>query len=400
MRGYWKFIAPLGIASLFYILVRTTGAPEVDWTPSFSGGDNRPYGCLIVRRALNRLFSDRAISEATMSAYNHIVGSEVGVSYVIINEKFDPGREDLRALLDFVERGNTLFVAANAFSIDVRDSLGVDSEWEYFTGRDSITLRILTPSLQSASTFKYKGGLVDYFIERFDTTRGRVIAMNSRGKGVMIRIPRGRGNVILSSVPYVYTNYAMLLSDNAEFAWRTLSTIPGSRIIWDEHYKAGRFESTSPMRYVWSQTSLKGAFWIGLSGVILFVVFMGSRRQRVIPVLKPPSNTTLEFIDTVGRLYYQHGDHRDLAVKKASYFLEHLRNRYNVNTAQRDNRLIDIVAARSGVNPRIVRSALQAADMTHESGLPPADHLREVNRAIEDFYEAESAHRTITTGTT
>lgn len=393
MRGYRNYIIILVVVSVFYIITRTTGGQEIDWSPSFLGADDRPFGCLIVREAMNGLYGTGRVGNTTMSAFNNLDGSERGMAYVIVNEDFHPGHIDLRYLLQFAERGNTLFIAAGDLGRDVEDSLGITIGRASYSGGDSVVLSILNPSLNASGKYTYRMGLVDHVIERFDTTRDRVIAVNSGGRPVMVRIPWGKGMILISSVPYVFTNHVVLLQRNAEFAWRMLSNVQAKRVLWDDYYKAGRVESSTAMRYFWSQPSLKAAFWVAFIGLILFIIMMGRRRQRIIPVIPPPSNSTLEFVNTVGRLYYQHGDHRDLAAKKILYFLEHLRQRYGVNTTSRDERLIGAVVARSGVSGDIVRSAVQAVELPGAVlTLAPVDLLKSVNRAIEDFYQAEAAH--------
>ncbi len=399
MRGYRTYIAFFVVAVVFYIITRTTGVQEVDWSPSFLGNDDRPFGCLIVREAMEGLFKAEGVKNVTMSAFNNLEGSEQGMAYVFVNEDFNPGDVDLRYLLQFAKRGNSIFIAANDLGRDVEDSLGVTIVRASEASGDSTALKILNPSLNTTERWSFRNALVDHEIDRFDTTRARVIAVNDRGRPVMVRVPFGKGEVLVSSAPYVYTNHALLLQRNGDFAWKTLSNVQGKPVIWDDYYKAGRTESSTPMRYFWSQPSLKGAFWIAFAGVILFVINMGRRRQRVIPVIPPPTNTTLEFVKTVGRLYYQNGDHRDLAAKKILFFLDHLRQRYGVSTIHRDERTIGVVSARSGVDNAIVKAAIEATVLPGSVlTIAPVDLLRTVNRAIEDFYQAEAAGGSISKG--
>ena len=57
--------------------------------------------------------------------------------------------------------------------------------------------------------------------------------------------------------------------------------------------------------------------------------FTAKRRQRIIPVIKPSINRTLEFVNLIGTLYAQHKDYTDLTLKKYIYFVEQLkRNTY------------------------------------------------------------------------
>jgi len=390
MKGYRSYLVLLTLASVFFVITRATRERETDWTPSFIGSAKLPYGCFVLRDRLLELFPRSTIVESVHSPYTALPADADGQTLVIINESIDVDDLDRVALLDFASHGNTLFVAANDFSETLKDTLGIETASGWYYRADSARLFVVNPSLRFDGSFNYRPGTVDRYLREFDTTRGRVLATNGADHPVMIVMPWGRGQVIVSTVPYAYTNYSMLTGDNAQFAARTLSYAASKRIIWDEYYKVGRREVTTPMRYVWSEPALTSAFWIGMVGVALFVVFMGRRRQRIIPVVTAPANTTLEFVETVGRLYFHHGDHRDLAEKKASYFLEHARARYGVNTLRRDTDFMTVLAARSGVRLETVRSVMEAIDLLQSGQRTSIELLMAVNDAAERFYSEES----------
>ena len=52
------------------------------------------------------------------------------------------------------------------------------------------------------------------------------------------------------------------------------------------------------------------------------MIFNAKRRQRVVPIINPLPNTTLDFTKTIGNLYYQEGNHQNIVDKKIIYFLE------------------------------------------------------------------------------
>ena len=88
-------------------------------------------------------------------------------------------------------------------------------------------------------------------------------------------------------------------------------------------------DQQSIFRYIFTQPALTWAYYLVLIGLLFYALFAGKRTQRVIPVVEPPRNTSLEFAQTVGRLYFQQGDHDNLARKKIQYFLAGLRERYH-----------------------------------------------------------------------
>jgi hypothetical protein len=50
------------------------------------------------------------------------------------------------------------------------------------------------------------------------------------------------------------------------------------------------------------------------------MIFTAKRRQKVIPIVRPPANEMLRFTQLIGNLYYQRKDHKDILQKKYLYF--------------------------------------------------------------------------------
>lgn len=60
----------------------------------------------------------------------------------------------------------------------------------------------------------------------------------------------------------------------------------------------------------------------------------------MIPKWKKPVNDSLDFVQTMGRLYYERSDHHNLAQKMSAYFLEHIRTVYKITTAELDEEFV------------------------------------------------------------
>jgi hypothetical protein len=64
-----------------------------------------------------------------------------------------------------------------------------------------------------------------------------------------------------------------------------------------------------------------GAAFVVLAAILLLYVLLNMRRkQRYIPIVKKPSNDSLDFVKTIGRLYFDKADHKNLCRKMASFF--------------------------------------------------------------------------------
>ncbi|MBL0018352.1 MAG: hypothetical protein IPP17_18390 [Bacteroidetes bacterium] len=136
---------------------------------------------------------------------------------------------------------------------------------------------------------------------------------------MFIRIDMGEGSFYLHSVPLMFTNYFMVDPVNNQYISKALSFLPVQDVIWDEYFKPGKVKTDSPVGHLLEQPALRWAWILALAGVLLFMVFESKRKQRIIPVIEPLNNTTLEFTKTVGILYFAHGDHKDISEKKIKF---------------------------------------------------------------------------------
>lgn len=87
----------------------------------------------------------------------------------------------------------------------------------------------------------------------------------------------------------------------------------------------------SPFRELIKRPPLRWALYLLMLGVILLMVTTARRRQRVIPIIAPPLNKSLEFVRLIGTLYYQRCTHAELVRKKFIFFAEELRRRCGID---------------------------------------------------------------------
>ncbi|MCK5469934.1 MAG: hypothetical protein KAI99_15540, partial [Cyclobacteriaceae bacterium] len=149
-------------------------------------------------------------------------------------------------------------------------------------------------------------------------------------------------------------NFSMLRSDNHAFVAGILSHLKSGSLHWTEYYQLGRMEASTPLRYVLSEPSLKWALYILMITILVSMVFEVKRAQRVIPVISPLQNETLDFVKTISRLYYQKKDHKDLAVKKMLHFTDHLKQKLHIDINDEISEVISKVAAKTGSDEREV----------------------------------------------
>lgn len=403
-----KYYVILGIIALLYFLIQAGGSESdpIDWMESFSREDKTPYGTYILYHELDQLFPDATVFDArktiyeTLNDWEHYNDYFGGTTYLFVNDDFDADASDLYELFSYVEQGNQAFIAARFFPEDFTDSLGFETGAANLglTKGDSAASKYFNPHLPAAEGFNFQEqNLVDYFTQ-IDTLRTTVLAYNNQGEINLIEVPWGEGKFYLCSAPVILTNYHLLHPENHRFVSLALSHLPaGNNLIWDEYYKVGsqlrRQYTGSPLQYINSQPALKYALWLLVASVVLYVLFELKRTQRIVPIVKPLPNSTLEFTETVGELYYQSRNHKNIAEKRIKIFLEHIRSQYFLKTDTFDEAFLQSLAGKAGVPKAEVSALFRSITTVQRMSVITENELIELSHRIDTFMGAGVSRR-------
>lgn len=375
-----------------YICLEIFGPQPTDWSTNYGNSKTTPFGSQLLYEGLEDLFPGQAVIPVEKPLHKQLEEFEQAKSnYVIVQQSLKLTQEEANALLRYVENGNTVFVAATVFEGKLGQELDLnpDSFWDLFYKEEFGKDEYLTfTNAYDSNSVHYP--LLDnvYYNSLPAHSVTEILSRNKDGKAVFGRIDRGDGHLYLHSVPLIFTNYFMVDPVNHNYISQAFSFLPNQKTYWDEYYKPGRTRIESPVRFLLDQRSLSWAWYLLLATTILFIIFQGKRKQRTIPIVEPPTNATLEFTKTVGQLYYQHGDHKDIAEKKIRFLLEYIRNRWNLPSTHFEEEFRHRLHQKSGV-PRdrldkLFNLALQIRAKEKVSELV----LQTLHQLMEDFYRS------------
>ena len=382
-----KFLVPLFITLIVLTLIKIIEPEQIDWNNSFTSTDKIPYGGYIIYDLADELFPNQDLVLKKLPLYNVLKDEYYyNTNYVFINSYFAPDRLDTEYLLRYVAEGNNAFISAFGIYGDLADSLKLITTDNFFN-EDSINVNFINSDLKTEIGWSYfKGNFSNYFSE-FDTSLVQIIGENQSGNVNFLRIRYGNGNFILNLLPLAFTNYHLLNSSNSEYVYKVLSVLPVQKTLWDDYYKAGNKFNASSLQYILSQSSLTWAYYLILVSVILFIFFYGRRRQRIIPIIQPLTNTTIEFVEIVGNLYYQQKDYKNIAEKKISYFLNYIRNKYFIKSNIFDQESIQKISEKSSLSVEKIQSIFNEIKKIYLSKKISEEELLNINYQIEKFYE-------------
>ena len=107
----------------------------------------------------------------------------------------------------------------------------------------------------------------------------------------------------------------------------------------------------------------------------------------MIPSRQKAENSTLDFVKTVGRLYYQRRDNGNLAAKMGAHFLDHVRSRYNLSTALLDENFVNRLGYKSGFDKADLQDLVNDLNALQDHVYISDESLMEFNNKIEAFYK-------------
>ncbi|MBE2246060.1 MAG: hypothetical protein IAE67_02285 [Candidatus Competibacteraceae bacterium] len=387
-KTYFIFIATL---ILIFLAIQTIRPEPKNWKPSFSKIHKWPYGNYALFRLLENIFPKQHIIYSRTSPYTFLPEYENGFNYILITNKYTAGDEENDALFNFVSRGNNLFIATSEINYILYQQTGLSIESDY-SHPDSLltsTINFTETSLKKNEGYKFRGSHVSNYFS-IDSLMSSyeilILGKNAKNQPNFVCMKIEEGLLFMHANPLVFTNYNIVYDPlNQEYVSKALSYLPIQSVIWDDYYNLGPEGSTSEVRYLLSSPYLKTAWFILLFSILTYMLTESKRRQRIIPVIKPPINTTLEFTHTVGRLYFQQKDHANLARKKVTYFLESIRRRFNIDTQQINEEFAEQLSARSGVDKDTVQSVTKHIQRI-QSGIAASEkELLALSHSIDMF---------------
>jgi hypothetical protein len=132
---------------------------------------------------------------------------------------------------------------------------------------------------------------------------------------------------------------------------------------------------------------LRYATYLFFTLVMIYLFFGSKRKQKPIPVIKPPVNTSLEFIDTISRVYLYDKNHKKMAKTKYNYFLDYVKSKYHVDTSRTGEQFEEILAEKSGVEKEVIGKILQQERNLRSKHNISSEELISFNNTIEEFYK-------------
>ncbi|OUS02518.1 hypothetical protein A9Q86_03160 [Flavobacteriales bacterium 33_180_T64] len=389
------YIGILALLIIGIIAIDFSTPLPVNWQKTYNETHKIPYGTFIFYEELDVLFPESQVENINITPYEYFddyyswedsTYLTTG-TYIIIDDYPNIDNTSAQELLDFASHGNDIFISSNYFPDRLLDSLGFDTQNDYnFKGKAELSFT--NPAFKNDSITIEKG-LSNIYFSTIDTLYTTVLGHQKFADSTytnFIKAGWGDGNFYIHLQPTVFTNYNLLKKSNKKYASSVMSYLGDDTIYFDSRNKIGKTLGQSPLRFILSQPALRWAWFFALITTICFMIFNAKRKQRIVNVIEPLRNTTVDFTKTIGNLYYETKDHDNLIEKKITYFLEYIRRVYYLDTQLLDDKFAKNLTLKSGKDAGDVKKLInQIVYLKAKTTCNEGDLLR-LNKAIEDFY--------------
>ena len=368
--------------------------PQLNRRLSLWRKDEIPYGTRVAFDALPRFFPD---GEVSVNKSGRLPAASIEDSnrkfYIIICPQVAAGDEEITWLTNFVGAGNQVFISANHVSASLMHHLGLRASMFGGIGfqPDSLTVGVYDPADARYHKYSYPGDSYDNWVTSLDSQYTSILGRDHEGRPDFVRIRyKGGGAIYLHLAPLAFSNFFLLHKQNMSYYAHVLSYAPSTvkAVVWDDYFRYDRSSSGFPLfSFIFNSRALTWAFWLVLALFLILYLFDSKRRQRMIPLLARPRNTSLDFVRTIGQLYYQRRDNHNLAMKMAVHFQEQVRTRYHLSIPLEEEGFVDRLAYRTGYPKSELESLVGYVRQLPSKASVPDEQLLEFHRQLEAFYK-------------
>ncbi len=340
----WIIIIGLALWLIIWIKSKYQSSQKYNWEITLEY-NKQPYDLDFFKQTLSVSNGFKVCSKPIQTAL-----TQNNSTYLFIGNKPYYTQEAMDSLLQWINSGNTGVIIANLLPDTLLNlyketygNLSINNFYESkatsgFYGNTSDTICAL---LRSRYIDAYNIASWNYFdvnnLEYLDTQMHNLHLGWINQMINLIKIPLGKGYLFIHCNPILFTNYFFRTKEGYHYTNAFLNKTGTKNIIYDyySHNKIDnpislRTKSPTPLSYILSQKSLKYAWYLIITIVILFVLFYLKRKQNVIPIQSLKKNKTMHLIELISNLHLLRGNHAFAAQQRMKHWIDTIQQRTNI----------------------------------------------------------------------
>lgn len=370
------------IVMLILALLEVNKKETLNWRKNFDIQEKSPFGLFIFDHEAKTLFKNN-LKKTEQVPYKYYSQHQKEAHNIVVIEN-DIDGASWKKILEQVSKGSDAMLMVSRMPKDISDSIGYyDSEISF---EEENVLKLTDKKYQNdfIKLDKFPSGRGFSFIKPKVEVLGKTVEDKNTDQANFIKVKFGKGNIYVHTEPLFLTNYYLLKPGSVKYAQDVFSYLQDRETIW--FIKNNTNTSRFFMRFVLGNPALKYAWWVFLGGLILFIFFNAKRKQRIVPVIEPLKNTSLDFVKSIGNLYLQEGDFHYMMAKKAQYFLNKVRLDLLIDTQNIDEEFAKKLQMKTGKPMEMINEAISLIKRAQD---PYASVMKEdlarINKLLDEI---------------
>lgn len=383
--GFFVFVV------LLLTFFQMTKKPLIDWRRNYDLNSKAPFGLFVFNKEADTLFNHR-LQRITESPYDFYSKKTLKKPQNILLIERVLDSLSWMKILNQVKAGSDLMVISDSNWTQFPDSLKIRKDQVYSGSlADSVATLSFTdkrrPAILRVNRLPDDEGIARITRHNVEIL-GKMRMMDSRRETAnFIKVKFGKGNIFYHVDPTFISNYYLLKPGDQRYAEQVFSYLPADReTYW--FMRRYQVESSSPMRFILSSPPLRYAWYVFLLGLIGFIVFSGKRKQRVVPIIEPLKNTSVDFVRSIGNLYLNEGDVGDMMRKKVNYFLNRIRTDLLINTQYLDEEFCKRLQVKTDKDlEEVVKAVEMIQNVLNKKLKETEENLLVLNQLLDSIYK-------------
>lgn len=398
----------LTLAVVFFVLFKKYYTPKYQWYPDYRKKTEQPYGLSLLYKVISD--QHKKVDVYTQHTLLSLDTNDYHASFIAIGNDFFPDSTEGAHLMQYVEKGNCVFIASDYSPMEVisrfvpigdtihsyseiYDSVAtaqfVDDSLRPLPGSFRFVYQFLKDTIRTNwngyKAFYVKDTLMQYSVKPFGLINKHLYTS--------FTIPHGKGQFVIQSCPVLFTNYYFRQKAGFDYVSKHLALLYKDKIHWYDptsektEYSQHGGAVNNPLKLFFSHRSLRWAWYVFLVTVFLYLVFRSKREQRIIPILPVNENTSVEFTKAIGSLYFKSNNHRRMAQEMYLVFMAEARNRYFLSPNLSEEEMITQISVRSGIALNTIHKLFKQFSQLRESTDVSSDDIESLHNAIEYYHK-------------
>jgi hypothetical protein len=367
-----------------------------------------PYGTWVAHALLQKHFESTPIivNNAAPDSYNSNI-PDTGVSLIVVIDKyFEPTMFELDTLVQLAYNGSHIFINSMDMNDVAKEFFKVKARSYYEQGfvfpetyngvsiDDSFYVTLDSNNFTTPLKYGFLGAAYANSFSEWDKKYIYPLGFNKNGKPNLLAYKVGSGSIYLMSTPVTFTNFFLLHGNNHQYFKKLLTLVPETvdHVVWDEYFinKAvveNKPDSDGILSVLMRQEAFRWAIYLALAGFLFYLLTGIKRRQQVIKPHQKPKNERLEFVTTIGKLYFDKGDHKNLTDKLSYQWFDYVRTHYKISTQVVDANFIQKLAAKSGIPENEITDLVITYKKIQEHTVIAPQLLMHYHEQLTTFYQ-------------